>query len=330
MENLLPFEKINREVLVKKEIHTNSNYGCNPEKRPAKSLIEYGIININKPSGPTSHQITDYVKKILDIPKAGHSGTLDPAVTGCLPTALDKATKVIEVLLSSGKEYVGIIHIHKKVEEKALNEAIEKFRGVITQLPPLRSAIKRQLREREVYYLEVLEVKNQDVLFRVGCQAGFYVRKLAHDLGKELGTGAHLSQLIRTKVGYFKDTNWHSLHDLKDAYESYKKGNEANLRKVILPFEYAVYHLPKIWILDTAVDPICHGSKLAAPGISKLNSGIKKGDRVAIMSLKDELIAIGNAEMSSEQIMSQQKNVSALIDKTFMTPGTYPIYKKGN
>ena len=328
MENLLPFEKINREILIKKESETNPLNGCNPYERSVKTLIEYGIVNINKPAGPTSHQVSDYVKKILELEKAGHSGTLDPMVTGCLPTALDKATRVVEVLLLSGKEYIGIMHIHKDIPDEKIHETLSKFRGKITQLPPLRSAVKRRERQREVYYLEILEIDQRDVLFKVGSEAGFYVRKLAHDFGKELGTGAHLSQLVRTKVGYFSDKNWHSLHDLKYAYEFYKNGDESHIRNVVLPFETAVEHLPKVWIMDSAVDPICHGATLANPGISKIHSLISKNNKVAIMTLKEELVGIGTSLLSSEEIISQDKNFAIKVDKIFMQLGTYPRYNK--
>src|SRR3989344_2269983 len=114
MEELLPFERIQRRVLVKKESETNWDYGQNPEKRSVEELINYGIINLNKFSGPTSHQISDYVQKILNIDKSGHSGTLDPNVTGVLPIALGKATRIVQTLLKSGKEYVCLMHLHKQ------------------------------------------------------------------------------------------------------------------------------------------------------------------------------------------------------------------------
>ena len=158
METELPFEKIKRSILVRTDASTNDSYGYYPESRSVEQLLEFGIVNINKPSGPTSHQISDYVKKILNLSKAGHSGTLDPGVTGCLPVALDKATRVVEVLLSCGKEYVGIMHIHKDVPEEKIRQAASEMVGKITQLPPIRSAVKRQLREREIYYLEILEI----------------------------------------------------------------------------------------------------------------------------------------------------------------------------
>lgn len=321
--SFLPFEKINREILVKKESTTNPDYGCIPEERKIKDLISLGIVNINKPSGPTSHQTSDYVKKILKVKKAGHSGSLDPHVTGCLPIALDDATRIAHFLLTAGKEYICLMHIHKKVTQSEINRAIDKFKGKIKQIPPIKSAVKRQERTREVYYIEILEIKKQDVLFKVGCQAGTYIRKLCHEIGEELKTGAHMSQLIRTKAGPFTDKNMHSLQDLADAYEFFKQGDETEIRKVIEPVENATNHLPKIWVLDSTIESLCHGNNLKIPGISKLESEIKENDLVAIFSLKSELVAIGNSFMDSEDMINNEKGLVISVTKVFMRPGTY-------
>ncbi|MEM4398012.1 MAG: RNA-guided pseudouridylation complex pseudouridine synthase subunit Cbf5 [Candidatus Woesearchaeota archaeon] len=174
---LLPFETIKRSVLIRKISETSEKFGCYPENRKIEEHIKLGIVNIDKPQGPTSHQVSAYVQKILNINKSGHAGTLDPNVTGVLPIALEKSTKIVQTLLLAGKEYVCLMHFHKKVEEYDLYKVLDKFTGKINQLPPVKSAVKRQLREREIYYIEVLEIKDQDVLFKVGCQAGTYIRK---------------------------------------------------------------------------------------------------------------------------------------------------------
>ena len=325
MKFKLPFENIERNILTKIDIKTDQTVGNHPEDRTVEELIKYGIINLNKPSGPTSHQIVDYVKRILGVNKAGHSGTLDPKVTGVLPIALDKATRIVQVLLSAGKEYVCLMHLHRVVDEKKIKEAFEKFSGEIKQLPPVRSAVKRQERKRNVYYIETMEINEKDVLFRIGCQAGTYIRKFVHDLGKYLGCGAHMVQLVRTKAGPFNDKNMYTLHDLKDAYEFYKNGNEEEIRKIILPFEKATEHLGKIWIFDGAVDPLCHGSDLYLPGIAKLNDKIMKGDLVAVFTLKNELVCIGKAEIESEEMMKNEKGTTVKSGKVFMDRGKYRL-----
>src|SRR3989344_3125683 len=221
MEEKLPFERIQREILVKKE--EQGIFGKYPEERTIEELIHYGIININKSAGPTSHQVAEYVKRILKIKVSGHSGTLDPNVSGCLPVALDKATRITQFLLTAGKEYICLMHIHKDIPPSKIHKTAKEFVGKIKQLPPIKSAIKRQLREREIYYITILETQGRDVLFKIGCQAGFYIRKFCFDFGIKLGTKAHMAQLIRTKAGPFTDKDWYSLQDLKDAYEFYKQ-----------------------------------------------------------------------------------------------------------
>ncbi len=322
MEDLLPFEKVKRNIVVKKEVETNPKFGCKPEERSVEQLIQYGVVNLNKPSGPSSHQVTDYVKKMLHLDKAGHSGTLDPAVIGVLPIALDKATRIVQTILSAGKEYIGLFHLHQPIAEDTLRKTIQEFEGKITQLPPVKSAVKRQLREREVYYFKVLELNEQDLLCKIGCQAGTYIRKIAHDLGVRLGIGCHMQQLVRTKAGPFTDKTYHSLQDLKDAYEFWKEGSKKEIRQVILPFETAVAHLPKVWILDSAVNNICHGSDLGSSGIAKLHDNIQKDDQVALMTLKDELVALGTAYTTTEEML-KKKLTCIKTEKVFMERNTY-------
>ena len=290
MQNLLPFEKIQRKILVRKEAETNPDFGCNPEDRPTEEIINYGIVNIDKPKGPTSHQVSDFVQKILHINKSGHSGTLDPAVTGVLPVALGRATRIVQTLLTAGKEYVAIMHLHKETEEDRLRETINKhFLGKIEQMPPIKSSVKRQLRTRTIYYLDILEIDGKDVLFKTGTEAGTYIRKLIHDIGQKLKIGAHMAELRRTKAGPFDESTLFTLHELTDAYHFWKEeNNDKFIRKAIQPVENGVLHLPKVWVFDTTVESLCHGVDLKVPGISKVSGEINNGNVVAIMTLKNE------------------------------------------
>ena len=326
MEELLLFEKEKRQLLIKKEAETDWTYGQDPNKRSVQELINYGVVNINKPHGPTSHMCSAYVQDILNINKAGHSGTLDPSVTGVLPIALGKATRVVQTLLKSGKEYVCLMYLHKPVSEEELKGKVKEFTGKIRQLLPIRSAVKRRLRTREIYYFNIIEIDGQHVLFKVGCEAGTYIRKLVDDLGKSLKTGAHMVQLVRTKAGPFNDSSWYSLHDLKDAYEFYKQGKENDIMKIIVPIERAVEHLPKVWIHDSAVDSLCHGASLNIPGISKLNHFVEE-EVVAVLTLKNELVCLGTSKMMSEDILKNEKGFAVKVNKVFMGRNTYTSQK---
>jgi H/ACA ribonucleoprotein complex subunit 4 len=328
MSSKLPFEKIERTVIEFKKAKTDSKFGHDSNNRDINTLLDYGIICINKPKGPTSHQVSAYAKKILGITKSGHSGTLDPKVTGVLPVALGRGTRIVQALLPSGKEYICIMHLHDIVEEQKIREAIESFIGKIKQLPPIKSSVKRQWRYRKIYYIDILEIDEKDVLFRVGCQAGTYIRKLCHDIGEKIGTGAHMAELIRTKAGPFNDSEMYTLQELRDALEFYKEGDETFIRKIIKPIEYGVAHMPKVWILDSAIEAICHGTDLAAPGVVKMESDIQVDEDIAVMSLKDELIALGKIKMLPKDLKVNNKGIAVKIEKVFMLPGTYPKVKK--
>ena len=323
-KDLLPFEREHRDILIKKEATTDQNFGCDPNKRTVEKLISYGVVNLNKPQGPTSHQISDYVQKILGVAKAGHSGTLDPNVTGCLPIALDKATRIVQTLLIAGKEYVGVMHLHKEVTKDEIESVFKNFLGKINQIPPRKSAVKRQMREREIYYFNILEIEDKDILFKIGCQAGTYIRKICDDFGKKLGTGAHMAELIRTKAGPFKIEESFTLHDLNDAYSLLKNENkEKEIRRIILPIEKGVEHLNKIWVTDKTVNNLCHGADLFSPGVSKLHKNIDKNELVAIMTLKEELICLAETELNSEEILKKEKGLIAKTKKVFMERNIY-------
>lgn len=310
-------------ILVRKDASTNPEFGKRPEERNIQELINMGIVIIDKPSGPTSHQVSDYVQKILKIEKAGHSGTLDPGVTGVLPVALERATRIVQVLLGEGKEYMTLMHLHQDVSEEKIREECNKFIGRITQLPPRKSAIKREERERTIYYLEILEINGQDVLFKVGCEAGTYIRKLCHDLGRNIG-GAHMAELRRTRASIFTEDQAVSLQDLADAYYYWsEEGKEEKLRAMIMPVEKGIEHLKKIWVIDTAVDSLCHGADLKFPGVAKINSDVVKGDTIAVLTLKGELICLGDALVDAKQVM-QEKGLAVKTNKVFMQPGIYP------
>lgn len=316
--------------LIKAQVKTNQSYGKSPDERNARELLENGLINLDKPCGPTSHQVDAWVKKILEVDKAGHGGTLDPNATGVLPIALGDATRALQVLLTAGKEYVGIMRLHKVVDKKKVVDVCKSFIGDINQVPPVRSAVKRVKRKRRIYYLDILQIRDKKVLFRVGCEAGTYVRTLCVDIGKKLGCGAHLSELRRTRVGSLREEDSVILQDVKDAYIFWIEGkDEKEIRSKILPMERLLDHLPKIVIRDSAVDALCHGANLAVPGVVEVDTNIKKDDLVAVLTLKGEGVALVNALMSTEQIIQKDTGICASIERVLMNKGTYPsIWKK--
>jgi H/ACA ribonucleoprotein complex subunit 4 len=238
---------------------------------------------------------------------------------------LGKGTRITHSLLKAGKEYVCEMDVHEPVEEARLVTLFESYEGVIEQLPPVRSAVKREPRERSIYYLDILDVQGRHVLFRVGCEAGTYIRKLCHDIGDDLGVGAHMAELRRTKVGPFTEDAASTLQDVEDAVYVWQEDNaEAPLQRILTPVERGVEHLKKVWVFDTAVNSLCHGASLKMPGISKLHEDIKEGDYVAVMTLKDELIETGFAQATSDEMLNQDRGVAVKPKQVYMRPGTYP------
>lgn len=312
------------EFLVKHEDVTDIRYGKTPEAREISELIKSGCINIDKPRGPTSHQVVAWIKETLSIDKAGHGGTLDPKVTGVLPVALCDAAKALEALLHGNKEYVGVIRLHRDVNEKRLREVCAKFIGVIEQMPPVRSAVKRRLRKRTVYSFDIIEIDSRNVLFKIKCQAGTYVRTLIHDIGKKLEVGAHMQELRRSRACSFEESQSITLHKLKDAVIEWKeKKDDSELKKIILPMERILDHLPKLVIRDSAVDAICHGANLAIPGIVKLNKNIERNTVVGIFTLKGEAVAIGKAFLSAKEITDKKDGYAVDTERVLMSIGTY-------
>jgi len=332
MENLdfkLPSDDP-EQLLVKSQDSSNPNYGCEPEKRDLTSLLQYGVVNLDKPSGPTSHEVASWVRKILGISNTGHGGTLDPKVTGILPCALGRATRVLSALLNAGKEYIGVMYLHSPEKRNRIEKIFELFTRKIYQMPPLKSSVVRRLRVREIYYSEVIEIYNNYILFRIGCEAGTYVRKFCFDLGEALCSGAHMLELRRTRVGNFKENdNLVTLQNLKDAFTIYQEeGNEYYLKKLIFPMEKMVSHLPRIYVRDTAVDALCHGADLASAGICYIDARIKTNMLVAYMTLKKELIGFGTAQKDALQIYKAKSGILVKTNKIFMDRGIYPRWNE--
>lgn len=245
-------------------------------------------------------------------------------MTGVLPIALERATRIVQTLLPLGKEYVALMYLHSDYSEEEIKKTRDKFLGDIRQLPPVKSAVKREERTRTIHYFDIMEINGRWVLFRVGCQAGTYVRKLIHDFGLKIGSGAHMSQLVRTKVGPFLLENSVSLQDVTDAFAYYNENkDEKELRKVVLPFEFAIQNMKKVWVFDSAVDNICHGAEVYVAGVSKMHEDIQVKDMIAIMTLKDEFIGLGIARMESDEMKNIGQGVAVKTHKVFMERGTY-------
>lgn len=298
--------------------------GKRPEDRSMEELLSAGVIVLDKVQGPTSHQVTAWVRDILGVEKIGHGGTLDPNVSGVLPIALGKAIRMTDLVLRSDKQYVCHMYLHRNVPEDKVREVVGSFVGSIYQTPPVRSAVKVAMRVRKVRSIEILELDGRNVLFKVDCDAGTYIRTLCVDIGEALGVGANMKALRRTRSGAMGEADAVTLQDLKDAAEMWKRGDDSWLRSIVRPMEALLEPLPKVVVKDNAVDAISHGSDLNAPGVVSLDENIEKGEPVALFTVKGEALALGTANMSARDMYKAYKGKAVKTVRVFLPEGTYP------
>ncbi len=302
-----------------------SKHGKRPESRTLEEHIRLGVAIVDKPQGPTSHQVSAWVRDMFGVRKAGHSGTLDPHVSGVLPIALADATRAIDAVLEGDKEYVGVMQLHQDVDTARVRSMMERFVGDVYQIPPVRSAVRRQQRVRRIHELEPLEISGRNVLFRVRCESGTYVRTLCADLGEALGVGANMVDLRRTRTASFPEADAKPLNAFRDALVFWREDHEEEpLRSLLKPMEALLTHLPKVVVKDTAVDAICHGANLHVPGVAKLSPHIVRGATVGVFTGKDEAVALAKAQMTSDEIVVAKSGVAATLTRVLMDPGTYP------
>ncbi|KAI1658938.1 pseudouridine synthase [Daldinia decipiens] len=304
--------------------------GSSPLTRDLKSYISSGVINLDKPSNPSSHEVVAWVKRILRVEKTGHSGTLDPKVTGCLIVCVDRATRLVKSQQGAGKEYVAVIRLHDKLPggEAQFSRALETLTGALFQRPPLISAVKRQLRIRTIHESRVIEFDNDRHLgiFWVSCEAGTYIRTLCVHMGLLLGVGAHMQELRRVRSGAMDETkDLVTLHDVLDAqWMMDNTRDESYLRKVIAPLETLLTSYKRIVVKDSTVNAICYGAKLMIPGLLRYEDGIEVHEEIVLMTTKGEAIALGIAMMSTVEMSSCDHGVVAKVKRCIMERDLYP------
>ncbi|RGP59301.1 centromere/microtubule-binding protein cbf5 [Fusarium sporotrichioides] len=304
--------------------------GCSPLKRDLKQYISSGVINLDKPSNPSSHEVVAWVKRILRCEKTGHSGTLDPKVTGCLIVCIDRATRLVKSQQGAGKEYVAVIRLHDKLPggQAQFARALETLTGALFQRPPLISAVKRQLRIRTIHESKLIEFDNDRHLgvFWVSCEAGTYIRTLCVHLGLLLGVGGHMQELRRVRSGAMDESKGLvTLHDVLDAqWQMDNTRDESYLRKVISPLETLLTSYKRLVVKDSAVNAVCYGAKLMLPGLLRYEAAIEHHEEVVLMTTKGEAIALGIAQMSTVEMSTCDHGVVAKVKRCIMERDLYP------
>lgn len=272
-----------------------------------KELLDSGVVVVDKPCGPVSHEVTSWVKKVLDVPKTGHAGTLDPDVSGVLPVALGRATKLLKYISGTRKTYVGICKFKKKMTRERLDDLFASFRGEITQTPPAISAVRKVPRKRFVHSLEILEVDGHRVLFRTTVEAGTYIRTLCEDLGKAAGTTAFMEELRRTAVGRIRENSTHTMQELVDAVWLWREeGDETLIRKCVVPVD-SLLTFRRIYVKNSAAVALGKGAQLNAPGLSAAEPLIRKDELVSIYNDEGKFVGVGKALFSGEEMNEKKR-----------------------
>jgi H/ACA ribonucleoprotein complex subunit 4 len=304
--------------------------GHTPLRRPLAEYVRYGVINLDKPANPSSHEVVAWVKRILRVEKTGHSGTLDPKVTGNLLVCVDRATRLVKSQQGAGKEYVCVARLHGPPEggAAAVGRALEGLTGALFQRPPLISAVKRQLRVRTIYQAKMHEYDEERHLavFWISCEAGTYVRTLCVHLGLLLGVGGHMQELRRVRSGALGERdNMVTMHDVLDAQWALDHSrDETYLRRVVMPLEALLVGHKRLVVKDSAVNAVCYGAKLMLPGLLRYEGGLEVGDECVIMTTKGEAVAIGIAQMTTATMATCDHGVVAKIKRVVMERDTYP------
>jgi len=284
-------------------------------------LLRCSFVIIDKPRGPSSHEVAAWTRKILGANKSGHSGTLDPKVSGVLPVGIGKATKLLPFLTSKDKKYVCLMGTKKLQTDEQYLSMFKQYTGIITQTPPKESAVAKKARKRKVYYIKPIQMKPTQALFEVHCEAGTYIRVLVSDFGRICG-GAEMLELRRIAVGNILEGSAHNLQEISDAIWAARRGEESALMRYLIPPQEAL-SLRKVVLHDSAVEAVCAGAPLYAPGLSSFDEKIRREDFVSLLTEKGEFVGVGRAQLTSKEMGAHRQGVVCTPETIVMERGRY-------
>ena len=319
--------KVLSEIIFDKKSTTNLKFGSLPLKRSLDELLNSGILLVKKPRGPTSHQLTAWVREILGIKKIGHGGTLDPMATGLLTILCGRATRLTDIILKGDKRYISVIRFGRDIDSKELEVILSNLSGEIYNVPPKESAVKVQVRTRIIKSLNLIDYDQsaRTAAIEISCVAGTYIRTLTRDIGLLLDTSCEMLELHRDRTSIFDETMACDMHQLKDAIFLWKEHNdERRLRKLLTPVETILSKIPTITIKDGAVAAMTHGAPLARPGVVDASPGINSGSLVVITSMKGEAVAVANTSVHIDDVLNMTKGQVAVAKSVLMPTGIYP------
>ena len=304
---------------------TNPSIGGEPDSRDVMERLASGFILLDKPAGPTSHQLASWARDMFGLERLGHGGTLDPFATGVLPLMAGKAMKLTKKILTHKKTYICVFRFATAPDEVRLAEVMKQLTGRVYNVPPEVSAVKVQVRTRKIYTFENIEIKGNDMIARVYCEAGTYIRTIARDMGLLLDMKVQLKELRRETTGVFKLEDCITMQELADAIWLWKECDQPKaLLRVIHPIEKLLLDLPSATVKDSAAAALAHGAPLLRPGIVNIKSDVKAGKQVMIETLKGEAVGIVTLTLSTNEIATLSEGEVARPSMVLLDEGLYP------
>lgn len=314
-----------QKLILDSKAETNNAIGGHPDSRSVEQRLASGFILLDKPAGPTSHQVASWVRDLFGLERLGHGGTLDPFATGVLPLLAGKSMKVTKKILTHKKTYIAIFRCAEEPDDTSLETAMSRLTGRVYNVPPEISAVKVQVRTRKISNFEIIERNGNDILTRIDCEAGTYVRTMARDLGLMLGYKVELKELRREKSGRFELSKCVTLQEVADAYWLWKECDKPEaLLKMIHPVEKLVLDLPAAHVKDSAAAAIAHGAPLLRPGIVDVDGVVSSGKEIAIFTLKDELVGIVKLTVDTNQLPNMDSGEVARPSMVLLEQDLYP------
>jgi len=295
-----------------------------PDDPVAARIADGAFLLLDKPRGPSSHQVTAWARDLVGVPVAGHAGTLDPNVSGLLWVGVGPALKLLPLVLEFPKRYVGAITFHSKVPVRELERILGEFTGPVYQTPPVRSAVRRERRVRTIHRLRLVEADGPRAIVDVVADSGTYVRTLAVDLGEALGVGAHLEELRRIATGPFEEGSAVSMTALADAVAAHRAGDAGPLLAALHPIREVWQEFPTIVLKDGAASAVAHGAGLASGGIARVGRPFAKGRHVALVTAAGELVATGVARFDAAEVTKVPHGWVVGGTRVFVDPARFP------
>ena len=312
-------------IILDSEAKTDASIGKIPDMRSVEERLNSGFILLDKPAGPSSHQVASWARDMFGLERLGHGGTLDPFATGVLPLMAGKSMKLTKKILTHNKTYICVFRFASEPDAEALNEVIAKMTGRIFNVPPEISAVKIQVRSRRIFKFEQLDIKNSQMVARIECEAGTYIRTMARDMGLLLGMKVELKELRREKSGVFTLDDCVTLQELADAYWLWKECEQPEaLLRIIHPVEKLLLDYPSAIVKDSAAAALAHGAPLLRPGIVSIDSNISEGRDIVINTMKGETVGLVKLIVSSDSVKEMESGEIARPSMVLLDQDLYP------